>query len=226
MANEATAVQPESTLLRAGYVYALAAICLAAGLGIGYMFRGMQSAPAVPVATARSPHGPMSGHMPSMEELKQMADKQAAPLLDKLKSDPNNTALLLQVGAIYHTTHQFQQAANYYGRAAQTDPKNPAIRTKLAASLYRGGDPDAALKQLNDALSFAPTDANTLFNIGMVKLEGKQDAKGAIAAWKTLLKTNPQLTPERKAEVQKLLEQAAGSAQAHGEQGARSNEQR
>jgi len=167
----------------------------------------------------------MSGHMPSLEEMKQMADKQAAPLLEKLKSDPNNTALLLQVGAIYHTTHQFQQAANYYGRAAQADPKNPAIRTKLAASLFRGGDPDAALKQLNDALSFAPNDANTLFNIGMIKLEGKQDTKGAVAAWQTLLKTNPQLDPQRKAEVQKLLAQAQ-SVPAHGAKGARGNEQR
>ena len=77
--------------------------------------------------------------MPGPGHMQQMADKQAAPLLEKLKSDPNNSALLSQVGAIYHTTHQFKQAADYYDRALQADPKNVAIRTKLASSLSPHG---------------------------------------------------------------------------------------
>src|SRR5271165_5653499 len=58
--------------------------------------------PAATVASA-NPHagGIAGGRMPTMAEMKQMADKQAAPLLEKLKSDPNNSTLLTQVGAIY-----------------------------------------------------------------------------------------------------------------------------
>ena len=83
------------------------------------------------------PGGAMGGRrMPTLEEMKQMADKQAAPLLEKLKSDPNNSAVLMQVGAIYFTTHQFKEAAAYYGKAVQIDPKNVAFRVKLASSLY------------------------------------------------------------------------------------------
>jgi cytochrome c-type biogenesis protein CcmH/NrfG len=143
--------------------------------------------------------------MPSLQEMKQMADKQAAPLLEKLKTDPNNGALLVQVGGIYHSTHQFAEAVAYYGKAVQAEPKNVDFRTKLAISLYRGGDVDRAIVQLNQALSIDPKDANALFNLGMIRLQGKQDGKGALAAWQKLLKSNPQLSPDRKAAVLKLM---------------------
>ncbi len=143
--------------------------------------------------------------MPTLAEMKHMADVQAAPLLEKLKSDPNNKDLLMQVGTIYHTTHQFKEAAIYYEKGVQADPKNVSNRTRLAASLYRNGDVDGAIAQLNKALTYDPKDANSLFNLGMIKLQGKQDGKGAIAAWQRLLKTNPQLSADRKATVEKLM---------------------
>jgi cytochrome c-type biogenesis protein CcmH/NrfG len=202
--------------LQPRHVYLLAALCLIGGLVVGYAARGtrMPAAPPQHALTASLPPGHPAmgaGHMPSLEELKRMADKQVAPLLEKLKADPNNTNLLLQVGAIYHATHQFKEAAAYYDRAVLSDPKNVSARTKLAASLYRSGDADAALAQLNQALAIDPKDANSLFNLGMVKWQGKQDAPGAVAAWKRLLNTNPQLPEERKAMVQHLMAQAQTS---------------
>ena len=143
--------------------------------------------------------------MPSMGQMKQVADKQAAPLLEKLKSDPKNGLLLSQVGAIYHGDHQFQEAATYYQKAVQVDPKNVSTRSKLATSLYRSGDVDGAITQLNEALTYDPKDANSLFNLGMIKLNGKKDGQGALAAWQRLLKSNPQLSADRKATVQHLI---------------------
>jgi cytochrome c-type biogenesis protein CcmH/NrfG len=137
--------------------------------------------------------------------MKQAADKQAAPLLEKLKANPHDSALLTQVAAIYHGSHQFKEAAGYYDKAAQADPKNVSLRTMLASSLYRSGDVDGAIAQLNEGLRYNPRDANSLFNLGMIRLEGKGDGKGALAAWQRLLKSNPQLSAERKAEVQKLM---------------------
>ena len=189
----------------------MAAFCLAVGLGIGYLMRGSQLAAPSPksVAHATTSTAPASakapGHRPSLDEMRQMADKQAAPLLEKLKSNPTDSSLLVQVGAIYHTTHRFKEAADYYTRALDTDPRNVAVRTKLASSLYRNGDVEGAIKQLNQALAFDPKDANALFDLGMIKLQGKGDPKGALAAWQRLLKTNPQLSPERKATVMKLM---------------------
>jgi hypothetical protein len=88
MANEPTR-QPSAPLAwQAKQVYAMA-VCLVVGLAIGYLSRGSQSpvAPAQPVASAKpsAPAGAMGGHTPSLEEMKQMADKKAAPLLEKLK---------------------------------------------------------------------------------------------------------------------------------------------
>jgi len=61
--------------------------------------------------------------MPSLEDMKKMADTKAEPLIVKLKSDPNNVDLLTQVGNIYKATHQFKDAATYYDKIVQSDPK-------------------------------------------------------------------------------------------------------
>lgn len=198
--------------LEAIRVYAMAAICLGVGLAVGYLVRTAMANPAsaVPVANVAvaSPHsGTMTpaGAMPSLAEMHQIAGQQVAPLLAKLKKDPNNSALLLQIGAVYHEAHQFKDAATYYAMAVQLDPKNVEAHTKLAISNYRSGNVDPAIAELNRALRLSPKDPNSLFNLGMIRLQGKQDPKGALAAWQKLLKLNPQLDPERKAQVQKLM---------------------
>jgi cytochrome c-type biogenesis protein CcmH/NrfG len=75
----------------------------------------------------------------------------------------------------------------------------------MASCLYDNGDVDGAISQLQKALQYNPKDANSLFNLGMIKWQGKQDSKGALGAWQQLLKSNPQLSPDRKAKVQKLI---------------------
>jgi cytochrome c-type biogenesis protein CcmH/NrfG len=209
MPNEAVSRAARGSVWQATQVYAMAAVCLLIGLAIGYLFRGSQSpAPPVPEASVSQPAamaGGMGGHMPSLEEMKQMADKKAAPLFEKLKGDPNNSDLLIQVGNIYKATHQFKDAAGYYDKALQVDPKNVAIRTEMASCLYYGGDVDGAISQLQQSLHYDPKDANSLFNLGMIKWQGKQDSKGALAAWQELLKSNPQLSADRKATVKKLM---------------------
>ncbi len=210
MDNETKAQPIAESAWAAKQVYAMALISLVVGLAIGYLFRGSQSpAPAAVAAGESSPAtvgmGGMKGQMPTLDQMKKMADTKAEPLLEKLKSDPANSALLLQVGNIYEATHQFKDAAGYYEKAVQADPKNIAVRTQLASSLYYDGDVDGAISQLQKALEYDPKDANSLLNLGMIKWQAKQDSKGAIAAWQQLLKSNPQLSPDRKAQVQKLM---------------------
>jgi cytochrome c-type biogenesis protein CcmH/NrfG len=212
--NDAPTITTARRRLPATQGYAIVAGCLVLGLIAGFVARGFRMhAPAkASSAVVGSMPSVGHGHVPSMAEMKQMADKQAAPLLEKLKTDPNNAALLVQVGTIYHTTHQFTTAAVYYGKAAQADPTNVAIRSKLAASLFRSGDADGAIAQLNQALRYSPTDANSLFNLGLIRWQGKQDAQGALAAWQLLLKSNPQLSPDRKATVRNLIAEVRAGA--------------
>ena len=209
MVNAPTAESAAIETLPPKQVVMMAAICLALGLGFGYLCRGLQTSPsqaASAVHSARPTASPVgSTRMPTLAEMKMMADKQAAPLLARLKSNPNDSEALSQVAAIYHGTHQFKEAAGYYDKAVQADPQNVPLRTQLASSLYRSGDVDGALDQLNQALRYDPKDANSLFNLGMIRLQGKGDPKGALDAWQRLLKSNPQLSSDRRAEVQKLI---------------------
>jgi cytochrome c-type biogenesis protein CcmH/NrfG len=206
MENASTLESAPGEFLRPRQVYAIAAIFLALGLGIGYLSRGLRSpSAAAPVASAAQSEQAARASVPTLDTMKHAADEQAAPLLEKLKANPGDTALLTQVAAIYHGDHQFKEAAGYYDKAVQADPKNVTLRTRLASSLYRSGDVDGAIAQLNEGLRRDPRDANSLFNLGMILLEGKADGKGALAAWQKLLKSNPQLSAERKSEVQKLM---------------------
>lgn len=218
MSNETNEQPTAGSTWQATQVYVMAVVCLVVGLAIGYLFRGSASpAPATPVAPAAqainpaptgAPAAGMGGHMPSLEEMKQMAEKAAAPLLEQLKSDPANPALLVQVGGVYKSTHQFKEAIGYYDQALKIDPKNVPLRVEMASCMYYIGDADGAIGQLQQALHYSPKDANSLFNLGLIKLQGKQDSKGALAAWHELLKSNPQLSADRKAQVQKLIADA------------------
>jgi cytochrome c-type biogenesis protein CcmH/NrfG len=221
MVNEVGTPETSAAGWQAKQVYALAAVCLLIGLAVGYLFRGSQST-AVPVpanATANAgaaAHagmgGPnaMGGQQPTFEQMKQMADKKAEPLVAKLKDDPKNADLLIQVGNVYFSTHQFKEAAEYYGKSLDVKPKNVQIRTQMASCLYYTGDVDGSLQQLTQATVDDPKDANSLFNLGMIRWQAKKDSKGALAAWAQLLKTNPQLEPAKKAQVQKLMADVRG----------------
>lgn len=191
-----------------GQVYTLAVICLLLGLAVGYLFRGSQGKSAALTPSSQNAALQPAGDAPSMptlEQMKHMADTKAAPLLEKLKTDPNNAALLVQVGKIYESTHQFKDAATYFGKALEANPKDVPTRTEMASCMYYEGDVDGAITQLQRALQDQPNDANALFNLGIIKWKGKNDSAGAVAAWRELLKSNPNLEPDKKAQVQKLI---------------------
>lgn len=213
MPNEAIEQIPGGSVWQGKHVYTMAAVCLLVGLAIGYLFRGSQSTapPEVSRTQPAAMAGAAGGQMPSLEQMKQMADKKAAPLLAKLKSDPNNSGLLLQVGNIYKATHQFQDAVSFYDQALKADSKNVLARNELASCLYYTGDVDGALAQLEQSLNDDPRNADALFNLGVIKLDAKKDAKGAVSAWQQLLKSNPALDARKKAEVQKAIADASKS---------------
>ena len=54
---------------------------------------------------------------PSPAQLKEMADAQAAPLIEKLKSEPADADLLASIGNLYYDAQQYPIAVDYYARA-------------------------------------------------------------------------------------------------------------
>jgi cytochrome c-type biogenesis protein CcmH/NrfG len=208
-------LEPESAGpgLCSAQVYVMAAICLLLGVALGYLFRGSgpgTTAAAVRTETAAaSPQASPTPKMPSLDEMKQMAVKKAEPLIEQLKTDPNNIDLLKQIAKIYVSTHQFKEAADYYQKIVDIHPNDIATRNDVSSCLFYSGDMDGAISQLQASLKIDPKDANSLFNLGMIRLRGKNDSQGALAAWRQLLKSNPKLDDNKKAEVEKLIATAS-----------------
>jgi cytochrome c-type biogenesis protein CcmH/NrfG len=173
------------------HVYLMATACLALGVATGYLVRGSQSpAQATPLAPTVSTAPGQTAERPTLEKMKQMADTAAAPVLEKVKSNPKDFDSLNEAGKIYRATHQFKEAASYYEQALQLQPKNAAVRTDLASCLYYSGDVEGALSQLDKALSYDPNFYGALLNIGIIRLQAKHDVDGAVQSWEKILKTN------------------------------------
>ena len=81
MEDALTSESAASEFLHAKQVYFTAAICLLLGLGIGYALRGVKGSPPhlVPAVASAS----AAKRIPGLQEMKQMADTKAAPLLAK-----------------------------------------------------------------------------------------------------------------------------------------------
>ncbi len=207
-----------SSTWRPVQAYTLAVVCLLVGLPIGYLIRGsappaQQSVASVPEPntarpTAAIPQG-APAKMPSLDDMKRMADKQVQPELAELQSKPNDPALLDKIGLSYKAAHQFKEAASYFKKSLDSDPTNIAVRADYASCLYYTGDVDGALAQLQKSLTYDPKHAGTLFNIGMIKWKGKGDVDGAVAAWKKLLKLNPNM--KGKEQIEQLIDEALKS---------------
>jgi cytochrome c-type biogenesis protein CcmH/NrfG len=192
----------------AAQVYVMAAICFTVGILIGYLLNTPSASQAATVASPRMqspsnlPPG-MPQQMPSLEQMKHMADKQAEHLLKQLESDPKNPQLLVQVAYVYKAAHQFKEATSYFDKSLQIDPKNVPARTEMASCLFYLGDTDQAIAELEQSLKYDPKHAGTLLNLGIVRWKGKSDADGAIAAWERLLKLYPNY--ENKPAVEQMI---------------------
>ena len=195
--------------------YTLAVVCLLIGIAGGWFVRGSKAPTASAQAEASVPAGMDSGaasqmstagQTPTPAEMQQMADRQAAPLLEKLKSDPNNSGLLSSIGNVYYDAQQFPTAIEYYEKALKSQPGNADVRTDMATAYWYTGNADAAIAEFNKALAYQPNKANALFNLGIVQWQGKMDIDRAVATWQKLLATNPNY--EGKDKVLELIAQA------------------
>src|SRR5262249_29795478 len=120
--------------------------------------------------------------------------------------DPKNVATLNKTALTYKAAHQFQEAITYFQKALAIDPKNVPIRTDMASCMYYTGDVDGAIAELQKSLTYDPKHAGTLMNLGIIEWQGKNDVDGAIKAWQTLLKLNPDF-PQKKV-IEHLIAQA------------------
>lgn len=136
----------------------------------------VQSAQAGAVTTATAP----------------MADEgQLRAYREILARDPKNVAAAVGAGNVLYDAQRYQEAIGFYQQAFAGNPSDINVSTDLGTALWYSGRPDEALAQYEKSLAINASHGQTLFNIGIVRKDGKHDPIGAIAAWEKLLSTNP-----------------------------------
>jgi cytochrome c-type biogenesis protein CcmH/NrfG len=191
--------------------YTLSVLCLVVGITAGWLLRGSQPAASAPHVDVAATNAPAAGAPPTAEQMKKMADVQAATLVEQLKSSPDNPELLIKIANIYYDTQQYPTAIDFYAKALKLQPSNASARTDMATAYWYLGNADTAIREFKQALTYDPNNANTLFNLGVVKWQGKMDIQGAVASWQKLLAVNPEY--ENRGKVEQLIAEAQKHAE-------------
>lgn len=167
-------------------------VCLCIGFGIGYLI-GKQSAGAgarvasLPFQSQTAP--PSQGQQPAQNPA--IAAQNEASLRSMLMTNPKNLDALIQLGNLYYDQGQHLQAVEWYGKALEIDPRNPNVRTDRGSSYWSLNRPDEAIAEFRKSLQIDPNHPQTLYNIGLVYLQGKGNIAETKKAWKKLLEVSP-----------------------------------
>ncbi len=113
-------------------------------------------------------------------------------LENQLGSDPTNFQALVQMGNLHFDSENFPGASEYYRRALEVSPDNVDISTDLGTALYYSNRIDDAIAAFERSLSIAPDHPQSLFNMGVVLLEERNDREGTIRLWERLVEANPE----------------------------------
>ena len=184
----------------------LAASCLASvlfGVIVGYVLGTNRN-----VAPSGSPAyaAPAAAPVTQSPTVGLVNEAELQAYRDILTRDPKNVMAATNLGNKLYDAGRYAEAVPYYQQAFALDSKNPNLSTDLGTALFYSGRTDEALAQYQKSLAADPKHAQTLFNIGLVRFEGKQDFLGAIESWQNLLSNHPTYVDADK--VKRLMTEA------------------
>jgi cytochrome c-type biogenesis protein CcmH/NrfG len=209
--------KPAMVVENSSHILFAGVICLVVGLAVGYYFGERSAESRVPFQSQGQSQIPVENPSAFLQE--------EATLKSTLRSNPKDLNTLIQLGNLYYDHRQFQEAVEYYGRALEMDPKNTNVRTDRGTSYWNIGQSDAAISEFKKSLEVDPTHAQTLYNLGVVYLDGKNDHEEARRTWERLLATNPNYPERAKVERQLTSLRSAGSSSGRDEKEPTSNVQ-
>jgi cytochrome c-type biogenesis protein CcmH/NrfG len=167
----------------------LAFLLIGFGLGFAAMFyfikpRAAELAKPLPVF-AQSGGGSSAASKPPLDTAR------LKELEDSVKSNPANFEAMVELGNMQFDQQNYDAAAGWYRKALDVRPQEVSVRTDLGTALFYSNHIEESLTELRKSLELNPTHPQTLFNMGVVLLDGKKDTKGALEAWDKLVATNP-----------------------------------
>lgn len=188
-------------------VYAVAMLLV--GALAGYVLSiagGNGGGPATTGATTASAPAPLNA-APAAGMVDEVALK---AFRDILARDPKNIQAAVSAGNMLYDAKRYEEAIPFYQQAMAANDRDVNVSTDLGTALWYTGRADAALAQYAVSLTIEPQHAQTLFNVGIVRSDGKKDYAGAAQAWETLLQTNPSYP--NAANVRTMIAEAKGKA--------------
>lgn len=163
-------------------VYAFAMVLVGVLAGYILAVQGPGGASGVQTASAAAA---TAGATPVVDESELRAYREI------LARDPKNVQAAIKAGNLLYDGQRYAEAIGYYQQAFALNPSDINVSTDLGTALWYSGRADDALAQYTKSLAIDRLHAQTLFNLGVVRADGKHDYKGAIEAWETLLNANP-----------------------------------
>jgi tetratricopeptide (TPR) repeat protein len=128
----------------------------------------------------------------------------------RVAEHPRDLAARLDLADLYLESGNTSAAAAQYLMALQIDPRNAEAQAKLGFLLYQGGKAEEGLRAVNGALAVDPAYPEALYYKGVILLRALGRPAEAAAAFRSYLDAAP--FGSRRAEVERLLEEADGAA--------------
>ena len=176
------------------------------GLIVGWVLGSQQAGPSrfQPAPAAVQQAAPAQGQaaVPQTQAPRQLDQAEAQRLQAAAAQNPADAKARVDLGNLYFDADRYAEAIAWYQQALKINPNDADVSTDLGVCYYSLNDPDRALQQFEASLKASPKHAKTLLNKGIVMAFGKQDLKGAAAAWEKLIEiapTSPEAETARKA---------------------------
>ena len=147
----------------------------------------------------------MFGSKPAVQQVSQQqspAPQQQAPGTDyslqvnelkrRLQTNPNDVALLVQLGNTYFDSNMYPESIEAYEKSLALKPGNPNVLTDLGVMYRRNGQSDEAVKRFRLAAAADPMHFQSRMNLAVVLFYDLNDGFGAREAAESVLAVYPQ----------------------------------
>lgn len=146
------------------------------------------------------------------------AVQQKIAQLESASADqPDNVAVLLELGDAYFLGQRYQQAARTFRAALQIDPGNPTGTVRLAMVWHADGDSERAAQAIKAVLEKTPGNQEAHYSMAIIYFSADRIDE-AKAEWVAAAKLDPSSTIGRRSQsFVDLLEGKETSAPAEGD---------
>jgi len=130
---------------------------------------------------------------------------------------PDNVAVLLELGDAYFLGQHYQQAARTFRTALRIDPGNPTATVRLAMVWHADGDSQRAAQAIKDVLDKTPENQEAHYSMAIIYFSADR-IEEASREWAAAAKLDPSTAVGRRSQsFVDLLEGKQTSAPADGE---------